>query len=523
MALTNPDEVFYAGTAKEMAQQHTWSVPYLFGKPQFEKPILTYWLLRFGFIIFGVSSFTARFFPALFAIFGILAVYFLCGVVFGNKAKAFLCALVLMLSVFYIGMARSVFTDMIFSVFILFSLISFYLAYHDRRWKNSGIILFFVFSALAVLTKGPLGLIIPLSVAVAFLAIKREANSFLSRYLLLGVASFLIIAVPWYWFIISHFGDNFIKEFFYNDHIRRLLVAEHRRNDTWYFYPVSMILCMFPWCIFLIASGVSLLKKLWQRKASSLHFFLFCWVAVVFVIFQAAHSKLINYILPLFPALAIITGDYIYETAFTAKRKFKAISIGTLLAFLLFPIGLIVASYKYPMYVSGRAPLYIFFAIFFAAIIIEINIIRKKPLVLPHAAVFNIMILLLFIFSYHSRFEEYVSSERSGEYLKKICRPDSIILCSKSLARGIRFYTGNEIAIFRNGKGNFFSPHPIPFLSTDEEVKNFLARQPVTYGVLDKSSLANINRIIGDRFKYSLLNNFGGEYIIVIRAGQHRQ
>jgi len=179
IGLTNPDEVFYTGTAKEMAQQHTWSVPYLFDKPQFEKPILIYWLLRFGFIIFGVTGFAARFFPALFAIFGALVVYFLCGTAFGNKAKAFLCALVLMASVFYIAMARSVFTDMVFSVFILFSLSSFYLAYHDKRWKNPGVILFFVFSALAVLTKGPLGLVIPLSIAAVFLAIKREA-SFLS-------------------------------------------------------------------------------------------------------------------------------------------------------------------------------------------------------------------------------------------------------------------------------------------------------------------------------------------------------
>jgi 4-amino-4-deoxy-L-arabinose transferase-like glycosyltransferase len=62
LSLTNPDEVFYAQIAKEMAQHKTWMVPYLFGHPNFEKPIFTYWLLRIGFIIFGISSFSARFF-----------------------------------------------------------------------------------------------------------------------------------------------------------------------------------------------------------------------------------------------------------------------------------------------------------------------------------------------------------------------------------------------------------------------------------------------------------------------------
>ena len=234
-----------------------------------------------------------------------------------------------------------------------------------------------------------------------------------------------------------------------------------------------MILCMFPWCIFLIASGASLLRKFFRREASSFQLFLICWVAAVFVIFQAAHSKLVSYILPLFPALAIITGDYIYEMALNRKRRLKIFSICTLLSFILFPIGLIIASYKYPMYLSGSASVYFLSVIFIAAIIIEINIIRKKPLVSPYAAVFNIMFLLIIIFSCHSRVEEYVSSRHSGEYLNKICGPESIVLCSKASARGIRFYAGNEIAILRNGKGNFFSPHPVPFLDTDEQVRSF--------------------------------------------------
>ncbi len=90
ISLTNPDEVFYTLTAKEMVNHNTWMTPYLFEQPQFEKPILTYWLIRIGFLIFGFTNFAARFFPALFGLLGILALYALSLVLFKSEKKAFI-------------------------------------------------------------------------------------------------------------------------------------------------------------------------------------------------------------------------------------------------------------------------------------------------------------------------------------------------------------------------------------------------------------------------------------------------
>jgi 4-amino-4-deoxy-L-arabinose transferase-like glycosyltransferase len=67
VSLTNPDEVFYSGSAREMVQQNTWFVPHLFGQPQFEKPILLFWLLRVSFLAFGPTSFGAR--PSMSTVF----------------------------------------------------------------------------------------------------------------------------------------------------------------------------------------------------------------------------------------------------------------------------------------------------------------------------------------------------------------------------------------------------------------------------------------------------------------------
>ena len=196
MSLTNPDEVFYAQTAKEMSQHKSWLTPYLFGAPQFEKPVLLYWLLRVGSALFGNPNFAARFFPALFGCLGVIAVYLLAFMGFHNEKKAFVSSLILLSSGLYIGLSRTVFTDMIFSIFILFSLVSFYWGYSRNDRKGAGIILFFVFSSLAVLTKGPLGFLVPALIVLVFLALRRDIGFLLCRHSLWGLGIFIAAAFP---------------------------------------------------------------------------------------------------------------------------------------------------------------------------------------------------------------------------------------------------------------------------------------------------------------------------------------
>ena len=518
LSLTNPDEVFYAGTAKEMVQQKNWLVPYLFGKPQFEKPIFTCWLLRVAFMLFGVTDFSARFFPALFGMIGVIALYIFCLLCFGSREKAFLCAFILMTSGLFIGLSRTVFTDMIFSIFILLSLISFFMGYTRKNLKGAGIILFFIFSAFAVLTKGPLGLLIPLAVIVVFLMIRKEAGFLFCRYCCWGFLLFFLIAAPWYIFMFKKFGNSFIQEFFYNDHIRRLLQAEHRGNDRWYFYPLSTVLCIFPWSIFTAASFVYLLRRLKERGSLPVYSFVFSWIFTTLVMFQIAHSKLVSYIFPIFPALAVITGDFIHEAAIYNKRLLYLLSLTTLFILILFPVGLVVAASKYPMYVGSPFSLYIFIIVFMLSLILQFVILRRKHYFFPYLLASNIIIILFFTFLYHQKFDEYSSSKHSADYLENNAHVDNVILCSRLFVRGVRFYTAKEVAVINLGGTNFFSPHPIPFLNSDEKVEDFLNSQRLTYAVLNKSSLAGIERITKNKFKLNFLKKIGDEYIVVIKA-----
>ena len=520
LSLTNPDEVFYAQTAKEMIQQRSWLTPYLFGVPQFEKPVLLYWFLRIAFILFGVSSFSARFFPAFFAATGVIAAYLLSRIGFKNEEKAFISSLILMSSGLYIGLARTVFTDMIFSVFILFSLLSFYWDYSRKNKAGPGILLFFIFSGLAVLTKGPLGILLPLLIVPAFLFIKKDIKVLSSKYTLLGILLFIALSLPWYIFIIRKYGSSLTREFFYNDHFRRLIEAEHRGNDRWYFYPFSMIGSMFPWSVYTLTALIFIFKDL-RKKANPFYLFLISWVSVVFLVFQFAHSKLVSYIFPLFPALAIITGDFIYEAALSKNRNRLFFIVSLLISVILWllPIGLIITSIKYSIYIPSKIPVYIVVSLLvFLSTLFSFFIARGKFLQIVPVLIFLVPAILFAVFFMHKDIEPYVSSKTACEFLSKNYPGDYAIICSKFFARGVRFYTDKGIAIINISGKNSFSPHPVPFLDTDAKVKDFLNRQPIAYCLLRKSQVRDMERISGREFKLTLLKIIGDEYLLKVEA-----
>ncbi|MDD5513395.1 MAG: glycosyltransferase family 39 protein [Candidatus Omnitrophica bacterium] len=516
ISLSDPDEVFYTLTAKEMVQKNSWMTPYMFGQPQFEKPILLYWLMRAGFLVFGINPFSARFFPAFFALLGVIAVYLLARIFFKSEKKAFLGALVLLSGGLYVGLARTVFTDMIFTVLILLALLCFYWGYSDPRRKTAGLILFFASMGLAVLAKGPLGFTIPFLTALVFLLIRKEGRFLLCRASLWGLALCLLICLPWYLLMIKKYGSLFTHEFFYNDHIRRFFEAEHITNDTWYFYPASMIGCIFPWSLFLAAGLFYFFRGLKRTKGPEL--FLACWIAVTFLTFQPAHSKLTSYILPLFPALAIVAGNFLYEAAARQEKRllFSRLALATLLSLVLIPVGLLAASMIFKEYIPSALPVYFLIVLFVVWIVLLFRaLIDYRPFRFIHLLALMVPIFLSVIPFIKDQIEPYLSSKQACEYLiSEQPIGQGTIAASKPFLRGVRYYTGNEMAFFNTYAKNFFSPHPIIFLDTDEKAESFFRSQGVSFCVIKKNAVEDLERIARDRgFEITLLKKAGLEYI----------
>src|SRR3989338_10719714 len=250
VSLTHPDEVFYVQSAKEMVAHNSWLTPIIFDAPQFEKPIFFFWLLAGGIKLFGVAPIVARFWPALFAILGVGVTYGIAWMLFGRKRLAFFSGIVLASSFIYLALARAVLTDMVFSVLVTASIALFYWAYRYPERKGLGIVLCSIVSGVAVLTKGILGFSFPAAVIILFLLYKKELSFFRDRASLLGLLLFIAISAPWHLVMYKWHGHVFVVEYFDNVHIRRLLVAEHARLDTWYFYLGLMFGGILPWSLF---------------------------------------------------------------------------------------------------------------------------------------------------------------------------------------------------------------------------------------------------------------------------------
>src|SRR5436309_5316300 len=197
LPLIDPDEPFYALTSREMLNAHDWVTPRIFGHPQFEKPPMVYWLVMLSTRAFGQGEAAARLPTALSAAALVLAVYVFGAKQFGRRT-ALPAAVVLATGLEFLIMARMLLTDMMFALFICLSCFAFWLGAHDptrrrRWWMGAGLACGF-----AVITKGPLGLLVP-SLAAALAWIRNDApRRGHGGALLGGLGLFAAVAVPWY-------------------------------------------------------------------------------------------------------------------------------------------------------------------------------------------------------------------------------------------------------------------------------------------------------------------------------------
>jgi 4-amino-4-deoxy-L-arabinose transferase-like glycosyltransferase len=192
-----------------MLNRGEWLTPRIFGEPQFEKPVLYYWLIIGSYKIFGINEFAARFPSALFGILGIIGIYFLGRTLFSEKTAVY-SALVMATSVEYAVLARGCVTDMVLCVFILYGFL-FFIKWLQK--SNDGPAKgYFVMSAaalgLAVLTKGPVGLVLPAGIIFLFLAVTGRLKSILRMPFVEGVAVFFIVAAPWYYLMIKTYAGT---------------------------------------------------------------------------------------------------------------------------------------------------------------------------------------------------------------------------------------------------------------------------------------------------------------------------
>ncbi|OGX28198.1 MAG: hypothetical protein A3D10_00535 [Omnitrophica WOR_2 bacterium RIFCSPHIGHO2_02_FULL_48_11] len=284
-----------------------------------------------------------------------------------------------------------------------------------------------------------------------------------------------------------------------------------------------MIGGVMPWSLFLIPTA-GLVYRLFTTSTENRDRFAFLlfWIVATYLYVQPAHSKLASYIFPVFPAIAILIAYSLERILEGDVEKFfnkMAESIGYLMAAVFAGMGIaaIVMAKKYSSYVPDMLPVYVFAgaALLWAGALALASAKKRYGTQLAINASFTCLILLV-MFSSRPSIEPWVSCKDISLVLNKTDQSPTTLLTSKFYVRGVRFYTDRKVAVINiNGKG-FFSPHPIPFLNTDEKVLSFLEQQPVTYGIVRKNDLGDLYRITADGYHLQELDDIGGKHLIKI-------
>ena len=343
LPITDNTESNYAETAKEMIQAGDYFSPRIFGNFWFDKPIMFYLELILAFKFLGMTDFAARLFPAIFAIASLVLTYFFGKRYYGANI-GFIAAILLGTSLEYWYIGHAVITDTTLLTAISITLMSFFRGYTENKPKFY--YLAFVAAGVAILTKGPIGLCLPGLIILIFLAVKRRLKALLNIHILLGFMLCLLTASIWYYPMYLVHGKEFLDTFIGVHNVTRATVAEHPRDNVWYYYILVFLAGFFPWSFILSGLGLKNLynkgKSIIAVPKSDLTCFLLIWALTVFAVFNIFATKYLTYTYPYMVPLALL-----FAPIFSSRLKLFFSVAGIMTIFYLGAMFTIVPKIMY--------------------------------------------------------------------------------------------------------------------------------------------------------------------------------
>ncbi len=310
LPLTDVDEGINSEAAREMLESGNYVTPHYNYQIRTAKPALSYWVQSASFSIFGVNDWSARFPSVLFGLGTVFVTYEFARRVF-TPSTGLISGLILISSIEFAVLSHAATPDPPLLFFTTSALALFWLGSRNgNRW-------WYCYSAffcgLGMLTKGPVGIALPGLVGLLTCLFNRNLKIFWDRRMLYAVGVFLLVAVPWYALVAADTRGVWPKRFFLKENFDRFnQPMENHKGPI--FYHLALLFVLFaPWSVFLIAvlrASYSTFRSgedgANTRRAD--HRFLIIWFLTYLIFFSVAATKLPNYIIPLYPALAIMTG-----------------------------------------------------------------------------------------------------------------------------------------------------------------------------------------------------------------------
>jgi 4-amino-4-deoxy-L-arabinose transferase-like glycosyltransferase len=325
-ALKNWDEAIYAEVAKEIVQSGDWLTLHWQHADWFEKPPLTFWLMAGLFRLFGASEFSARAVSALAGV-GVVAVIYAIGKLQSGPVCGLIAALILLTTFQFVQMSRLVDTDVLLLFFIYLAIYGYLrMRNGDRRWWY----VVSVSCALGFMVKSFASLFAPAAIAFALVVDGQVNETLRAKQFWFSILAGLAIIVPWHATMIYLHGPAFVHEYFYYHVWSRTITALEAHNGPWWFYLREIWEKIHPWW-FIAPFAVAF--NVWQVKRHRVSVVLLALTVLVFGFYTAAQTKSTSYILPVYPALALLISDLF---TWLWDRRYLVIRVAVILVCVCF-------------------------------------------------------------------------------------------------------------------------------------------------------------------------------------------
>lgn len=324
-AIADSDEAFYAESAREMVETGDWLTPHFNYTYRFEKPVLYYWFAAVSFSVVGVTEAAARF-PSALAGLGLVFLSYAIGRRWYDPATGLLAGLVTATSFGYVAMARQALPDLTLAFFITLTIASALVALVEfptppaaTRSKRSGrrvaLLVAAIGAAGGLLTKGPIGLVLPALVVTPWVARDLYQVGWARRRLGWSECGLVVVvlvglAAPWYVEMASVHGTAYLERFFLTENVERFATARYNApRPVWYYVPIVGA-GLLPWAPLLalwVPRARLLLGQIRRRTLGVCPGVVCLWWAVApLLFFTLSIGKQPRYILPVLPPLAVL-------------------------------------------------------------------------------------------------------------------------------------------------------------------------------------------------------------------------
>ncbi len=355
--LWDRDEPRNAGCTREMLARGDWITPVFDGELRTHKPILLYWCMMTAYAVFGVTEFAARFWSATAALGTALLTYGIGRRMF-SPAVGLWGAVILVTTLMFDVAAHAATPDSLLMFWSTAAIATYvwgtFLPSRERPAESAGTlvrliptwpvaVVMYACMGVAVLAKGPIGVLLPTAVIGMFLLIQRLPPRLPSEYgnrahvwvermrgllrpfapwhfaktcwsmrLPTAAVVVLIVALPWYWAVAQRTEGAWIRGFFLDHNLGRAAQSLEGHRGSFLYYPLALLVGFFPWSVFAVPTILEIAGRLRRRAAEQVGLTLAIgWIGVYVGLFSIARTKLPSYITPCYPAVALLVGCFV--------------------------------------------------------------------------------------------------------------------------------------------------------------------------------------------------------------------